>query len=87
MARLPNGRATIIFLDQPNFLPTAGGGPIHGIVRADPRQPHQAFLPLGRYPAFIGQSAWFRVIKHKRGVYTFLERVGDSSGAPFIGPV
>lgn len=87
MARLAKGRETIIYLDQPHFLPDCGGGPMHGVVRSDPRQRYQAFLPLGRYPAFIGHAAWFRVIQHKRGVYTFLERVGGPAGQPFVGPV
>lgn len=87
MARLPNGRETILCLHQSHFPEDAGGGPVFVTVHWDETvNNRRAFLSPGRYPAFHGHIAWFRLIQHKKGVYTFLERGAGRGGEPFIGP-
>ena len=83
--RLP-GKRTVMFLRQSHFLEDAGGGPVHALVQwRDDLNGCEAFLNPGRYPPFEGDGAWFRLIRHKKGDYTFLERVADAQGAPWSG--
>ena len=73
-------------LRQSYFLENAGGGPVYAMVQwQDDRNGCEAFLNPGQYPPFEGTSAWFRLIRHKKGTYTFIERVADSRGTAYPG--
>lgn len=87
MARLPKGKEWVLYFRQSYVLPDGGGRPSFVTVHFEESEfGREAFLFAGRYPAFTGQHAWFRVIRHKKGVYTFLERVAGKGGEPFVGP-
>ena len=75
-----------MFLRQSHFLENAGGGPVHAMVHRDEGLfGCEAFLSPGQYPPFEGQGAWFRLIRHKKGAYSFIERVADKGGAAWRG--
>ena len=87
MARLPKGSEWVMYLRQSYILPDGGGRPAFVTVHyRDCDHDRDACLFPGKYPAFIGTGAWFRLIRHKRGAYTFLERVAGKGGEPFCGP-
>lgn len=73
-------------LRQSHFLENAGGGPVYAMVQwQDDRNGCEAFLRAGQYPPFEETSAWFRLIRHEKGAYTFIERVAGKGGAPWSG--
>lgn len=75
-----------MYLRQSHFREEAGGGPLHAMVQWDDGlNGREAFLNPGHYPPFEGPGAWFRLIRHKKGSYSFIERVADKSGAPYAG--
>lgn len=75
-----------MYLRQSHFREEAGGGPLHAMVQWDDGlNGREAFLTPGQYPPFEGPGAWFRLIRHKKGAYSFIERVADKGGAVWAG--
>ncbi|WP_298158135.1 hypothetical protein [Brevundimonas sp.] len=75
-----------MYLRQSHFREEAGGGPLHAMVQWDDGlNGREAFLNPGHYPPFEGPGAGFRLIRHKKGSYSFIERVADKGGAAWRG--
>ena len=69
-------------LRQSRFRAEAGGGPLHAMVPWDDGlNSREAFLNAGHSPPFEGPGAGFRLIRHEKGAYSFIERVADKGGA------